>query len=110
MGGEKYKTLQTKKLKKWRGDDSLTTDFVGESQSKEVCMNFSHSRIICLFLYKEKKKKNQRKCPDVHSIEAVEFNNGAIMILNHTASTAEYWLAFESLHQSMFFAIFFLPV
>lgn len=52
---------------------------------------------------------NQRKCPGVHSIKAVELNKGAIKILNNTASTAEYWLAFDSLHH-MFFVILSLPV
>lgn len=62
-------------------------DFVGEVLSKEVCMSLGHSWIICLvFLWGG---GNQRKCPVIHSVKPVEFNNGAIMILNHTARTAE---------------------
>jgi len=53
--------------------------------------------------------KIQRKSPEVCSVKAVEFISGDVAILSHIASTAEYWLAFDSLHH-MFLVIFFLPV
>lgn len=49
-------------------NESSTTNFVDEILSKGVCMNLTHSWIICLFLCGE---EDGKKCPEVSLVKTV---------------------------------------